>query len=67
MEEYMDCLDVIQVAAKRLKEIDLEIELTASTGHHRASALLRMDKEEYLISLSRSANRVRELSRTLNG
>ena len=66
MEEYMDCLDAIQVAATRLKEIDLEIELTESTGHLRASALLRMDKVEHLISLFRSADRVRELSRTTN-
>ena len=62
MEEYKDCLDAIQVAATRLKEIDLWIELTASTGHYRASALLRQDKEEYLTSLLKGAERVRELS-----
>ena len=62
MEEYKDCLDVIQVAATRLKEIDFEIEITARTGHYRASELLRQDKEEYLTSLLKSAERVRELS-----
>lgn len=67
MEEYMDCLDVIQVAAARLVEIDLEIELTAATGHYRASALLSMDKEDHLTALIQAANRVRELSRMTNG
>ena len=62
MEEYKDCLDAIRVAATQLAEIDLWIELTASTGHYRASELLRQDKEEYLTSLLRSADRVRELS-----
>ena len=63
MEEYKDCLDVIRVAATNLAELDLWIELTESTGHLRASALLRQDKEDYLSSLLRSADRVRELSR----
>ena len=66
MEEYKDCLDAIQVAATRLKEIDLEIELTESTGHLRASALLRQDKEDCLTSLLKCTERVRELSR-ING
>ena len=67
MEEYKDCLDAIQVAATRLKEIDLEIELTESTGYHIASALLREDKEDHLTALIQAANRVRELSRMTNG
>ena len=62
MEEYMDCLDVIQVSATRLKELDFEIEITARTGHYKASALLRQDKEDYLTSLLKCAERGRELS-----
>ena len=62
MEEYKDCLDVIHASAEQLLELDLWIELTESTGHLGASALLRQDKEEYLTSLLKSAERVRELS-----
>ena len=64
--DYMECLGVIQAAATRLSEIDLEIELTASAGYHKASALLREDKEAWLDALLQGADRVRELSRTTN-
>ena len=61
--DYMECLGVIQAGAKRLAEIDLEIELMASAGYLRASALLREDKEAWLNAMLRGADRVRVLSR----
>lgn len=61
MDEFMECLRVIQARSTRLMEMDANVARAEDAGYFGECTLLYMEQEENLRDLLRCANRVREL------